>query len=157
MRTASKIAIIVVVIIVILFSIAAVGALTIKNTTTQNLTTTTSSTSSSLTTQSSSTSSSSSQYSVTISYAQNPIVRGNYQTIYVSVISGGNPVANLGVQIYVVYASQSTTKTFQAMTNSSGIADANWLIGGNSNPGTFSVTATIQGQTYNSSFQVNSS
>lgn len=151
MRTASKIAIIVVVIIVIFFSIAAVGALTLNSTTTSS----SNSVSNSVSTQTS-TSSSSSQYSVIISYAQNPIVRGNYQTIYVSVTSGGIAVANLGVQIYVLYASQSTTKTFQETTNSSGIANANWLIGGNSNTGTFSVTATINGLAYSSSFQVTS-
>jgi hypothetical protein len=95
-------------------------------------------------------------YNVSISYTANPIVRGNNQTIYVTVAQGSTSISNLVVNIHITYASLKGSKDFVSTTNSTGTAQATWLIGANLNPGSFSVVATIQSRAYNSSFLVNS-
>lgn len=62
-------------------------------------------------------------------------------------------VPNVAVRVVVTYPS-GFTKHLASTTNSSGIAQVTWRIGGNFGPGTFAVAAKIQRQTYNSSFQV---
>jgi len=89
-----------------------------------------------------------------ISYGQPTIVRGNFQTIYVSVTQNGEPMTELSVAFSVVYASGLTKNLPAASTNSSGVASATWKIGPNAQPGTFDVTVTVNGTSYASSFQV---
>ena len=91
--------------------------------------------------------------SVQITYAQNPIVRGSTQTIY---ITTNPPLPNTPVTVTVTYASGSTQKTFNAQTDSGGKVLVSWTIGASSDPGTFSVIVKFSGQTYSSNFQVDS-
>ncbi len=91
---------------------------------------------------------------VTITYAHDPITRGSIQTITVAVMDSDGPVVNTTVHIHVLYASGSTTKDFDCTTDPAGTCSASWLIGGNSNPGTFLVSVTVEGMQFESSFQV---
>jgi hypothetical protein len=95
-----------------------------------------------------------SSLNVTITYAQNPISRGSYQTITVQAFDSDGPVSNTNVSIVVDYASGLTTKYFACATSSGGSCSVTWLIGGNSTPGTFGVTVQIERQEYYSSFTV---
>ncbi|MDV3278117.1 MAG: hypothetical protein LYZ69_06595 [Nitrososphaerales archaeon] len=91
---------------------------------------------------------------VSISYANNPISRGSTQTIYVGVSDSDGPVSNTQVSIHVLYASGQTTKDFVCVTNPDGSCSASWTIGGNSTPGTFQATVTVEGIVFHSSFEV---
>jgi hypothetical protein len=156
MRVSPKIGITIVVIAII----ALVGIIATENyfSPTSTLTRTTSSSVSSSLSISTSISNdrSSPIYNVSISYAANPIVRGNNQTIYVTVAQGSTSVPNMVLNIHVTYASLKASKDFVSTTNSTGTAQATWLIGANLTPGSFLVVVTIQGHAYNSTFLVNS-
>src|SRR5579875_80661 len=91
---------------------------------------------------------------VQITYAHNPIVRGNTQTIYMATSPA---IGNAPVSVLVTYASGATQKTFNTQTGPSGQVSVSWTIGSNSDPGTFQVKVTVEGQTFSSSFQVNPS
>lgn len=124
----------------------------------QNSSSSTSNTSStySTTTSSSTTSSSenSNQFSVSITYAQNPIVRGDIQTIYVSVSSStGLQISRLQTNFVITYPSGFVHKSSN-VTDSNGDTSTSWKISGNADTGTFHVTVTINGQDFDSSFQV---
>jgi hypothetical protein len=82
------------------------------------------------------------QLALSISFAKNPIVRGNTQTITVMVSEANtkNPVSGASVSITVTYASGSTKKSFSDYTDSSGKASFSFPIGFNSTPGIFTVT-----------------
>ncbi|MGI0092276.1 MAG: hypothetical protein ACREBS_11265 [Nitrososphaerales archaeon] len=60
------------------------------------------------------------------------------------------------MQIHVIYASGDTIKDFTNTTDSNGVAAATWLIGGDSDTGLFSVTASlsVNQQTVTSGFEV---
>lgn len=90
--------------------------------------------------------------SVQITYAQNPIARGNTQVVY---ISTSPVIANTQVNVTVTYAS-GDEKNFATLSDSFGKASVSWTIGSNSDPGTFLVLVTVDGGSYSSSFQVNS-
>ncbi|MCL4518984.1 MAG: hypothetical protein M1587_07290, partial [Thaumarchaeota archaeon] len=90
--------------------------------------------------------------SVQITYAQNPIVRGNTQVVYIAT----NPaIPNSQVNVTITYAS-GYEKSFTTISDSSGKSSVSWTIGSNSDPGTFLVLVKVDGGLYSSSFQVNS-
>ncbi|MDV3293927.1 MAG: hypothetical protein LYZ70_06620 [Nitrososphaerales archaeon] len=91
---------------------------------------------------------------VTISYAHNPITRGSTQTITVAVTDSDGPVVSQSVHVHVTYASGSTTKDFDCVTRTDGTCSSSWVIGSNSNPGTFLISVTVEGIQFGSSFQV---
>ncbi len=90
----------------------------------------------------------------TFAYAQNPIPRGSVQTITIQTHDSDGPIQNATVYVHVLYASGSTTHDFACVTTNDGSCSVSWQIGGNSTPGTFTVTATIEGQEFDSSFEV---
>ncbi|MDA4127034.1 MAG: hypothetical protein OK452_07505 [Thaumarchaeota archaeon] len=92
--------------------------------------------------------------SATFAYAQNPISRGSVQTITIQAHDSDGPIQNATVYVHILYASGSTTHDFACVTTNDGSCSVSWQIGGNSTPGTFTVTATIEGQEFDSSFEV---
>jgi hypothetical protein len=68
-----------------------------------------------------------------------PITRGSDQTILVKVVSNGNAISGATIYATVTYASGTTTKSFNGTSDSNGLWSFTWQIGGNSNPGTFTV------------------
>ncbi len=90
----------------------------------------------------------------TVAYAQNPIPRGSIQTITIQAHDSDGPVRNATVYVHVLYASGYTTHDFACVTTNDGLCSVSWQIGGNSTPGTFMVTAAIEGQEFDSSFEV---
>ena len=81
---------------------------------------------------------------VAIGIAKDPIVRGNVQTISVTVSdskSSSKKIPGAEVSGEVDYASHKTTKTFSSITDSTGQMSPpySWQIGGNSDNGTFIV------------------
>jgi hypothetical protein len=95
------------------------------------------------------------EYQVRISFAQNPIVRGNIQTIYVSVSSSkGIQISGLQTNFVITYPS-GFQHSFSNTTDSNGDTFTSWRISGDTKPGTFQVEVIINNnQIYNSSFQV---
>ncbi len=110
----------------------------------------------STTTALSSSSSVSGQIGATISYANNPIVRGKTQTVTIAVTNSTGPIVGHLLAVHVTYASLQTTKDLSCTTSTSGSCSVSWLIGTTSNPGTFAVTVvdTVSGATFSSSFEV---
>jgi len=102
---------------------------------------------------SSATSSTAGQIAATIGFGRNPIARGGTQVITVTASDQNGPLQGVAVSVHVVYASGSTTKDLPC-TMVSGTCSVSWTIGPTSNPGTFTVTVTIQGAVFDSSFQV---
>ena len=100
--------------------------------------------------------SSSVQLAATFSYAKNPIVRGNTQTITITLTNKTGPVVGHSLAVHVTYASLQTTKDLTCVTETDGACSVSWQIGATSNPGTFtvSVTDSVSGATFASSFQV---
>jgi len=90
----------------------------------------------------------------TIAYAGNPFPSGSVQTITIQTHDSDGPIQSATVYIHVLYASGSTTHDFTCVTANDGACSVSWQIGGNSTPGTFMVTATIEGQEFDSSFEV---
>lgn len=78
---------------------------------------------------------------VSVSVARNPISRGSVQTIYVTVTDGTNKMSDATTTGRVTYAS-GYTHDFSGSTDANGQYSHSWQIGGNSNPGTFSVSVT---------------
>lgn len=78
------------------------------------------------------------------------ITRGSTQVISIIVSSGGAKIGAADVSALVTYASGSTQKSFQGITDSSGIFTFSWMIGGNSTPGTFSVHVSVSKEGYES-------
>lgn len=70
-----------------------------------------------------------------------PIIRGNEQTITVSVIDNLSKEELSGIEIngLVKYASKTTTKSFSGITDNNGKFFYSWKIAGNSKPGLFEV------------------
>ena len=95
-----------------------------------------------------------SNLNVTFSYAQDPIVRGSEQTISVGVSDSDGRVSGVVVYIEVDYASGATTRDFQCTTTTEGACAVTWQIGGNSDPGTFGVRASVDGVYFYSGFEV---
>ncbi len=89
-----------------------------------------------------------------ISYASIPISRGSTQTITVAATDSDGPIAGTPVSVNVLYASGQTTKDFACTTSTAGSCSVAWTIGGNSTPGTFSVTVMVEGTIFYSSFLV---
>lgn len=79
------------------------------------------------------------QLSVYASAEKDPITRGSTQTIHVKVMDKTKTIDGATVIATVTYASGKTTKTFSGTTDSNGMWSFSWQIGGNSNPGTFTV------------------
>ncbi len=90
---------------------------------------------------------------VKISYGNNPITRGLDQTIWIGVEDSSGPISGASVSITVLYASEQTTQNFTETTDN-GSCEVGWLIGGNSTPGVFQVTVTVEGIAFHSSFEV---
>lgn len=90
----------------------------------------------------------------TVLYAQNPISRGSVQVITIQAYDSDGPIRNATAYAHVLYASGYTTHDFTCLTANDGSCSVSWQIGGTSSPGTFIVTVTIQGQEFNSSFEV---
>jgi uncharacterized protein YfaS (alpha-2-macroglobulin family) len=90
----------------------------------------------------------------TTAYAQNPISRGSAQTITIQAHDSDGPIQSATVYVHVLYASGYTTHDFTCLTANDGACSVSWQIGGNSTPGTFMVTVTIEGQEFDSSFEV---
>jgi hypothetical protein len=79
--------------------------------------------------------------SVLIVVAKNPIVRGNIQTITVTIADDtGGKVAGANVQEEVLYVS-GFIHTFPGMTDNMGKMIHSWRISGDAIPGQFKVTA----------------
>ena len=77
---------------------------------------------------------------VTAKAAKDTITRGSTQTITVTVKdSAGKAVKDATVTVKVTYASKSTIKSVTGKTDKNGAYSFSWQIGGNSNPGTFTV------------------
>ncbi len=78
---------------------------------------------------------------ISIAVAEDPIVRGNVQTITIMVSDqvSKQKVAGALVDVTVTYASGQTTKAFSDNTDNLGQVSFSWRIGGNSAPGTFTV------------------
>jgi hypothetical protein len=89
-------------------------------------------------------------------YAENPIARGSVQTITIHVTDSEGIIAGVPVAVQVDYASGLTTKSFQCTTGSDGNCKVSWQIGSTSDPGTFTVKATVVGLDFSSSFEVTS-
>ncbi len=89
-----------------------------------------------------------------VSYLSNPISRGSTQTITVAATDSDGPVVGAPVSVNVLYASGQTAKDFTCTTSAAGSCSVSWMIGGNSTPGTFSVTVMVEGTTFYSSFLV---
>jgi hypothetical protein len=77
--------------------------------------------------------------SVAIVIAKNPIIRGNIQTITVTVDDTGRKVAGANVQEEVLYISGFSHK-FSDITNNLGQMIHSWRISGDAIPGQFKVT-----------------
>ena len=90
----------------------------------------------------------------TFAYAQNPISRGSVQTITIQTHDSDGPIKNATVYVNVLYASGYTTHDFTCLTANDGACSVSWQIGSNSTPGTFTVTVTIEGHEFDSSFEV---
>ncbi|HEV2225929.1 MAG TPA: hypothetical protein VGR56_03890 [Nitrososphaerales archaeon] len=90
----------------------------------------------------------------TFTYAQNPIPRGTVQTITIQAHDSDGPIQNATVYVHILYASGSATYDFTRVTTNDGSCSVSWQIMDNSTPGTFMVTATINGQEFDSSFEV---
>lgn len=100
--------------------------------------------------------SSSGLVTATISYAIDPIVRGNTQMITITLTSVTGPLVGHSLAVHVTYASLQTTKDLTCTTSTSGSCAVPLLVGGSSYPGTFmvSVVDRASGATFSSSFQV---
>jgi hypothetical protein len=85
--------------------------------------------------------------------AQDPIAAGSNQTISVSVLDSDGPVKDAPVSIEVTYAS-GYIRDFVCTTTTDGTCSVSWVIGSNSNPGTFLIDAAVEAQHFTSSFQV---
>ncbi len=77
---------------------------------------------------------------VNIVAAKSLIVRGNNQTITITVLTGNDKIDQAYVSSVVTYAS-GTQQSFNGTTDSNGTYNYTWRIGGNSKTGTFIVTA----------------
>ena len=108
----------------------------------------------STTSSSSSTTANTGQIAASISFGSDPVTLGHSQTITVMASDQNGPLQNALVSVHVVYASQQTTKDFACTTSSSGTCSVSWQIGSNSDPGTFTVSALIDGTKVTSSFRV---
>jgi hypothetical protein len=87
-----------------------------------------------------------------ITFAKNPIVRGQAQTIRVAALNAisHKPIAGAAVNATVTYATGATTKHITNTTDTSGQASLSWKIGGNTSPGTFKVTVDVSAPGYKS-------
>src|SRR5215212_4059051 len=101
------------------------------------------------------------QLALSISFAKDTITRGSMQTVIVTVTDAStkSPVSGVSVSGTITYASGGTTKSFSGTTDGSGKVSFSFTIGGNSNPGTFTVSvqaskAGYQSASSKSSFQV---
>jgi hypothetical protein len=79
-----------------------------------------------------------SKLDVAVSVAKDPISRGSFESVAVKVASNGKAIANVNVSGIVAYQS-GFTKSFSGKTDAKGLWIFSWQIGGNSNPGTFTV------------------
>ena len=70
-----------------------------------------------------------------------PIIRGNEQTITVNVIDKHSKEKLSGIEIsgLIKYATKTTTKSFSGITDDNGKFSYSWKIAGNSKPGLFEV------------------
>jgi hypothetical protein len=78
------------------------------------------------------------------------IVRGNIQSMTVTVTDGTNPVSNANVSVQVTYASGYTTKYFDGTTDSNGQYNFSWMIGSSSDSGIFEVDVSASKGGYTS-------
>lgn len=76
-----------------------------------------------------------------ININNDPVSRGNEQTITVNVIDKHSKEELSGIEIngLVKYASKTTTKSFSGITDDNGKFSYSWKIAGNSKPGLFEV------------------
>jgi hypothetical protein len=97
-------------------------------------------------------SSSNNRLGIEIDVSKNPIVRGNTQsfTIKVSDRNAGGPVQGAQVEASVKYAGPHTERFDSQITDNSGSLTFSWPIGGNSNPGIFTITADVSKDGYGS-------
>lgn len=97
-------------------------------------------------------SSSAQDLDIEIDISKDPIVRGNVQTITVTVSDDdtNEKISNANVKGEVEYASGSTDNDgkFDKDTESNGKASHNWRISGNAIPGTFEVTVNVDAPGY---------
>jgi large repetitive protein len=98
------------------------------------------------------------QLALSISFAKNPIVRGNTQTITVMVsdASTKSPVSGASVSISLTSASSSTKKSFSGTSDNSGKVSFSFAIGGNSKPGIFTVYVQASAAGYKSASKTRS-
>jgi hypothetical protein len=89
-----------------------------------------------------------------ISYAQNPILRGSAQAITIQAQDSDGAMVGAVVSVVVDYASGLTSHAFSCTTSSSGSCSVTWTIGSTSSPGTFQVIVGIEGAELLSTFTV---
>ncbi len=101
---------------------------------------------------------SSNELQIDIEFEDDPVVRGNDQTIIITLTDGDDVVENVTISSVITYAS-GTKQTFAGSTDSDGSYSYTWKIGGNSKTGTFTVKVDAskekyQNTTTTSSFEV---
>ena len=89
-----------------------------------------------------------------ISYAHDPIQRGSTQTVTVRVNDSDGSAPNKTVFIHLVYASGTTARDFSCTTDAYGACSVSWTIENDASPGTFTMTAIVDGVVFFSSFDV---
>ncbi len=87
--------------------------------------------------------------SISAAVAEDPIPRGNVQTVTVKVTSNGESVSNAFVSAKIVYAS-GTIKSFNGKTDISGSWSFSWYIGDAVRAGTFTVKVVAGKSGYDS-------
>ncbi len=86
---------------------------------------------------------------VRVSVAKSVITRGSIQTIQITITSDGKGVEGASISGVITYTS-GFQHSFSGVTTSEGAYSYSWQIGGNSTPGTFTISATASKSGYTS-------
>ena len=86
---------------------------------------------------------------ISITIAENPIIRGNVQTITVTVSDAESNEKIQGAKVNgkVQYVT-THTETFSCITDASGKCSHSWQISGNAKPGTFTISVEVSASGY---------
>jgi len=96
---------------------------------------------------------------ISITIAENPIIRGNVQTITVTVsdAESNDPIKGAIVKASVKYASGKHTEQLGSKTtDSSGQTSFSWKLSGNATPGKFTVSVQVSASGYKSASETTS-
>ncbi|CAN5838564.1 hypothetical protein BH23THE1_BH23THE1_30590 [soil metagenome] len=88
---------------------------------------------------------------IEVDIEENPLVRGNDQTIDATVSDSdtGEVIEGAEVETRVLYASKATVEVHNDQTDNEGEYSYTWEVGPNSDPGNFEVTITADAEGYN--------